>query len=205
MRLSILICTIFERADNFAAKIMKELRRQRRASKHKDVIQLLSLGDDPDFTDSYQMSIGEKRNHLIALAKGQYVCFIDDDDMVAPDYIDQIFEGMRLAPGMDCYNFKVAYSDGRENKNVPVYYSMKYDRDNDVRSMGHVESYERMPNHLMVIKLGIAEQIKFREINKGEDTYWAREVRQLLKSEHCIDKTLYWYNWNVQTTVAQKR
>lgn len=199
MRLSILICTIFERADNFAPRIMKELRRQRQSSKHKDVIELLSLGDD------CQMSIGEKRNRLISMAKGQYVCFVDDDDTLSIDYIKQIFEAMRLVPGMDCYNFKVAYSDGKENKNVPVYYSMKYQQDNDVRSMGHVESYERMPNHLMVIKLGIAIQVKFREINKGEDTYWAREVRQLLKSEHCIDKTLYWYNWNVQTTVAQKR
>lgn len=199
MRLSILICTIFERADTFAPKIMKELRRQRQASKYKDVIQLLSLGDD------CQMTIGEKRNKLLSMAAGQYVCFVDDDDTLALDYIDQIFEGMRLAPNMDVYNFKVAYSDGRENKNVPVYYSIKYDRDNDVRSMGHVESYERVSNHLMVIKNGIASQIKFREISKGEDTYWAREVRQLLKTEYCIDKTLYWYNWNLQTTVAQKR
>ncbi len=199
MRLSILICTVIERCDNFAARLLKGLQAQRKASKHRDVIEIIYLGDDK------QMSVGEKRNKLMTMAKGQYVCFVDDDDTLSMDYIHQIFEGMRVAPGMDVYNFKVAYSDGRENKNTPVYYSIKYPKDNNVVSMGRIECYERLPNHLMVIKNGIASRVKFREISKGEDTFWAREARPMLKTEHCIDKTLYYYNWNLETTIAQKR
>lgn len=194
MRLSILICTVFERSDNFAPILMREIRRQKHASKHKDVIELISLGDD------CEMSIGEKRNKLLALAKGQYVSFIDDDDNPSPDYINEIFEGFRVAPNMDVYNFMVAYSDGREHKNSPVFYSIKYKQDKNNR-----DNFERLPNHLMVIKSSIAKSVIFQEIDKGEDTYWAREIQAKLKTEYCIPKTLYYYNWNLHTTIAQKR
>ncbi len=194
MRLSILICTVFERSDNFAPYIMREIRRQRHASKQKDLIELISLGDD------CTMSIGEKRNRLLAMSKGQYVSFIDDDDKPSPDYIDEIFEGFRVAPNMDVYNFMVAYSDGREHKNTPVFYSIKYKQDKNNR-----DNFERLPNHLMVIKASIAKSVIFQEINKGEDTYWAREIQAKLKTEYCIPKTLYYYNWDLHTTIAQKR
>jgi len=101
---------------------------------------------------------------------------------------------------MDVYNFIVAYSDGREHKNSPVFYSIKYKKDKNSR-----DHFERLPNHLMVIKAGIAKSVIFQEINKGEDTYWAREIQAKLKTEHCIPKTLYYYNWDLHTTIAQKR
>jgi len=194
MRLSILICTVFERCDNFAPVLMREIRRQKHASKHKDLIHLKSSGDD------CEMSIGAKRNELLNEAIGQYVAFVDDDDMVAPDYIDQIFEAFRVAPNRDVYNFMVAYSDGREHKNTPVFYSIKYKQDKNNR-----DNFERLPNHLMVIKSSIAKSVIFQDIDKGEDTYWAREIQAKLKTEYCIPKTLYYYNWNLHTTIAQKR
>ena len=35
------------------------------------------------------MSVGEKRNKLIHMAKGEYFSFIDDDDLVSEEYVDQ--------------------------------------------------------------------------------------------------------------------
>ena len=36
------------------------------------------------------MSVGEKRNKLINMAKGEYFSFIDDDDLVSEEYVDQV-------------------------------------------------------------------------------------------------------------------
>jgi glycosyltransferase involved in cell wall biosynthesis len=39
--------------------------------------------------DKYK-TIGAKRNDLLNASKSDYVCFIDDDDMVSEDYLDEI-------------------------------------------------------------------------------------------------------------------
>jgi len=193
MKLSILICTIIERSDNFASRILKELQSQRHKSKYRDQVEIIYLGDD------CQMSVGEKRNKLISMGKGIYCCFVDDDDTLNQNYIAEIFEGFRIAPDKDCYNFMVSYSNGMDHKNTPVYYSIAYEKDRNTSS-----SFERLPNHLMVIKKSIAERVKFKEIDRGEDTLWAREVQPLLKTEHLIPKVLYYYNWNPSTTATQR-
>ena len=40
--------------------------------------------------DNKEMSVGEKRNKLIHMAKGEYFSFIDDDDLVSEEYVDQV-------------------------------------------------------------------------------------------------------------------
>ena len=39
--------------------------------------------------DDGTRSIGEKRNALVESAGGEYVCFVDDDDMVSSDYVGE--------------------------------------------------------------------------------------------------------------------
>lgn len=41
--------------------------------------------------DSGGMTIGEKRNRLVQAAKGEYLCGIDDDDTVSPNYVASIY------------------------------------------------------------------------------------------------------------------
>jgi hypothetical protein len=50
---------------------------------------------------------------------------------------------------------------------------------------------------LNCIKASIAKQFKFPEINHGEDTQWATQIKEsgLLKKEVYIDKILYHYQY----------
>ena len=49
-------------------------------------------------------TIGEKRNELLERARGEYIAFIDDDDMIGEDYIKCFVEGYEYKP--DCYSLR---------------------------------------------------------------------------------------------------
>ena len=135
--------------------------------------------------------IGTKRNRLLANARGKYVCFVDDDDRVSPDYISTILEGIATDP--DCLSLRgIMTVDG---KNPEVFeHSIKY---SEWKTTNNEVKYERMPNHLNVIRASIAKQIKFPEINYGEDHKWSIALHEsgLLKTEWYTDKVLYFYDY----------
>jgi len=47
-------------------------------------------------SDKGEKSTGEKRNLLYGMAKGKYVCSIDDDDWVPDTYIYEILKAVFL-------------------------------------------------------------------------------------------------------------
>ena len=149
------------------------------------------------YSDNKEESVGGKRNKLVGLAKGEYVSFLDEDDRVSDDYIEQLLEGIKS--GADIITFDVSVSiDGATPK--PCYYSMYFDGDKN-----EPDAYYRLPNHLMCVKREIALQVPFKEINFGEDADYALRLKPLLKSEHSIHKVLYHYDYNSKTTATQRR
>lgn len=137
--------------------------------------------------DEGQMSIGKKRNWLLNKASGEYVCFIDSDDLVSDDYIKLVFEG--ISKGVDCCSLRgMYYEDGKEIK--PFIHSLKYD------AYSEDEKYfYRFPNHLNTLKASIAKNFSFPEKNHGEDTDWATKIHKakVLRSQHMITPVIYHY------------
>lgn len=142
-------------------------------------------------TNDSEHSVGRKRNDLLRQAKGEYVCFIDDDDAISNDYISEMVNG--CLSGKDCVSLRgVITFDGGTPELFE--HSLKYDKwsttNNDIK-------YERYPNHLNAIKASIAKQFAYPQINFGEDHDWSTQVHKsgLIKSEHYIDKVLYYYKY----------
>ena len=79
--LSILIPSLPERI-HLLSSVLSDLHEQ---SKGKPVEVLV-------LTDNRHRTTGQKRNQLIGLAQGRFISFVDDDDSVAADYVDQILE-----------------------------------------------------------------------------------------------------------------
>src|SRR4030095_2341394 len=48
--------------------------------------------------DNKKRTVGEKRDALMRAARGDYISFVDDDDMIALDYVALILQKIRLAP-----------------------------------------------------------------------------------------------------------
>jgi GT2 family glycosyltransferase len=193
MKLSILICSLSKRLIDFAY-LCHKLEYQ---AKGKPV-EILWLGDNRS------MSVGEKRNKLLAMSKGEYVCFVDDDDMVEDDYVDEILKGIEKNPDVVCFNvgFRNAEIGGEEK---PAIFSIqnKFNENFDDKRI-------RMPNHLMAVKREHALKAGFTEKSFGEDTDYGLRLRgnsgreSVLKTEHHCGKVLYHYRFDPRTSATHQ-
>jgi hypothetical protein len=157
-------------------------------------IQIIYLGDN------FTYKVGEKRNILREIAKGKYIAFVDDDDVVSGDYVESLYNAIVSTNGQpDVINFHVTYNPNPKERKL-VKYDAKYKKDQTTST-----HFERLPNHLMCFKRSIAMKAPFEEINRGEDTNWAKQIHRYIDSQAFIEKVLYTYNFSWVTTEAQKR
>lgn len=176
IELSILICSLHSRK-----KLLDKLENilQPQLDKYANEVESVVL------TDNGQMKIGAKRNHLIKVCRGEYVTFVDDDDLVSDNYCEKLLEKIKFSPDVIVFDAE-RWENGRFDRNVK--YGIEYLRDSNTRNC-----YYRIPNHLMCIKKSIAEKYPFKEINFGEDADFAKRILPELKKQERINETLYKY------------
>lgn len=58
---------------------------------------------------------GKARNEGLQTATGEYICFVDSDDCLAPDALQQVVTQFATSPQIDCVLFRLVfwYSDGQ--------------------------------------------------------------------------------------------
>lgn len=144
------------------------------------------------YFNNYERSLGYIRQGLLDEAKGEYICHIDDDDLVPDDYCDTI---LPLLDGVDYIGFQVDFYDGGKKMN-PVYHSLQYSRwyQDD-------KGYYRGITHLNPVRTELARQSSFPvEYTIGEDEAWANGVKA--HTEHVIDRPMYIYRHEGDASVA---
>lgn len=181
MKLSILVPYI-RRHESFFYWLQTEMARQ--MLPYAGEIELLSDNHEYDL-------IGVKRNRLLERAAGEYLCFFDADDKPSLNYIELLMQA--IESGCDCASLKGEYSVDGVFDGI-FEHSLKYDKWETVD--GEVK-YLRYPNHLNMIRSGIAKQFKFTEKNHGEDHDWSKQIHEsgMLKTEHYIPEVIYYYNY----------
>ena len=97
MKLSILILSTAERV-NYLTNLLAILKPQLVENEVELVMQI----------DDGEATIGEKRNEALAKAEGKYICYIDDDDEVAPNYVELILNAIKNDP--DCCSLIGVYT-----------------------------------------------------------------------------------------------
>lgn len=183
MKLSILIPTLPKRKE-FYNRIAGQLLEQ-----FKSFSQLGDYSTEVISNDETDISIGVKRNKLMAQATGEYICFIDDDDRIAYNYIQLVMEGIATNP--DCCSLNgIITTDGKDPKPFKhsIEYAEMYERDG---------MYYRPVNHLNVVRSSIAKQMVFPDWQRSEDSNYCFQLRDsgLLKVEYKIDPVLYYYDY----------
>ncbi len=177
MKLSILIRTIVGREDKFN---MLFHRLQCQSYAENEVEFLIEK-------DNKELSTGLKAQKLLERAKGKYVVFIDDDDMVHIEYIPKILAAIKNKP--DCIGFLV------ECHNLPGRMAAVSNRFEKWESNKYGFDYVRTIHHLCPIKREIALQIGYKDIRCGEDADYSLRLKQsgLLKTEEFINEVMYHY------------
>jgi glycosyltransferase involved in cell wall biosynthesis len=96
IKFSILSLSIPSRIDKFAAQAQKLLGQ---IGDRQDV-EIISL------MDNKSLHIYEKRNHMLDIARGDFVAFLDDDDGIADNYVEVIVDNINRNPVADviCFN-----------------------------------------------------------------------------------------------------
>ena len=138
-------------------------------------------------SDSGEMSIGAKRNKLLDRATRQYVCFVDDDDTVHPQYIAMILEAVEVNKP-DCVGM---CGDIQHNGNT-WQFRHSITVKNWCKDKMH-RIFFRTPNHLNPIKREHALRARFPEISYGEDKVYSERVRPYLTHEVFIEGSIYFY------------
>lgn len=173
--LSILTCTLQQRKKIFE-KLNFKLADQ---IKFRPEVELLANIDNGEKT------IGQKRNELLCAAKGEYVVFVDDDDMVTNDYVAKILTAIQYKTP-DCCGIEGKVLRGKNTQKFV--HSIKYENwftDNNI--------HYRCPNHLNPIKKNLALSVGFRNISSGEDFDFSVRIKPLLKTEVYIKGPIYYY------------
>lgn len=184
MILSLLICTIPKRKDMFD-RLYSELLSQKLASGSE--VEILP--------DPKGGTIGAKRQRLLEKAQGEYVAFIDDDDMVSSDYLSSILFALESKP--DVVGFMGWITTNGRNKT-----NFKISKDCGYKTTAR--GYERFNNHLSPIKREIALQIGYKNISWQEDYDYAVRLTNsgLIKTERFIAKALYYYQYVTQKSYS---
>jgi hypothetical protein len=178
-KLSILIPTVNGR-EEYLKRLLKVLEPQ----KTSEVEILIEK-------DNKKLSIGEKRNILVSKASGDYIAFVDDDDLVSSTYISSILNALKTEP--DCVGMHLLhYHDGvlRGLTYHSLEYTHWFERFEYVIELMH---YYRNPNHLNPIKREIALKCPFPSISMGEDKSYSQQTLQYLKTEVKIVEPIYYY------------
>lgn len=143
-------------------------------------------------------TLGEIRDGLVQHADSEYVSFVDDDDLVAEDYVPAILGALENRP--DHVGFRLEYTTDDGGREI-VDHSLRHGR-------WHRDSAGmlcRDLTHIDPIKRQIALQGSFqvRRPGRAEDRHWVKQVRFWTATEIYIPRVMYHYLWRSDTTAWQ--
>lgn len=186
MILSILIPTVPQRANLFL-ELHAEINKQLEMANAFGIVEIIS-----DDAPKGVKTTGNKRNDLINAAKGEYVWFIDDDDMIMPNAIQNVLTALEQKPDALAIN-GIMTTNGADKKEWYISKDLEYTAD---YSKGY-EVYLRPTNHITPTKKEIAKLIQFENKSNFEDYAYCMELKRLglIKTEIKINEPVYHYRY----------
>ncbi len=188
--LSILIPSIPSRRNKLLA-IREELYKQAFAihSTFPTVGYIEVLSDDSTSFLDGGLSIGKKRELLVRKAQGKYLCFLDDDDTISPDYVKTLLSLCSENNHVVTFRslFKLTDYWGLVNMSLS-------NRFNEQATPERI--IQRPPWHICPVWSEFARIYPFSDINNAEDFAWMEKVLSHCQTESHTDKIIFQYNHN---------
>ena len=195
MILSILIPTVPNREARFN-RLWAELRDQkhRLETVHPTLPKVEILHDNsPRYVDG-GLTVGKKREALVQRAEGKYVCFVDDDDWVSPNYLETLVRA--CMEGRHVVTFNALFKcDG--------YWALV---DMDLNHENEQATPERIVKrgvwHICPILTEIAQAVGFPDINNAEDSAWLSKLN--ITNQYKVNHILYQYNHSASVSEVDR-
>jgi glycosyltransferase involved in cell wall biosynthesis len=192
MMLSILIPSLHARAEKLSS-LLGTLRMQIENNFAEEKVEIIID------VDRGERNVGAKRNSLLASANGDYLCFVDDDDRVSPQYISLLLNAIQSEP--DCCSLNGLLTTNGKDEQLfrhSIHYNGWYTRGGILY---------RYTNHLNCVRSEIAKKMTFPQTNFGEDKHYSNQLMRsrLLKRERKIEPILYYYDYVKEILPNAKR
>lgn len=142
-------------------------------------------------SDNGELTLGQKRNVLMDRCSGKYHCFIDDDDVLARDYLKTFVPMITSGIDYDCASFVGAhYHMGTFNK--LFHHSLKYPEWAET-----ADRYIRTISPMNLIKTDIVRQVRYKDIRNTEDHEFSKRLMAsgLLHTEYEINPNYPIYHY----------
>lgn len=157
------------------------------------------VGEDPRFRflqTPCNAGPGVARNVGIEAAQGEYVAFIDGDDVVAPVFLERLY--MQTQPdgkkGLDLVYCQLEYRGGKRDGEVhrnPVVCTQRFEGKVKRQFLRHFVTFSVCFLFRRVFLL--ANGLRFPSKRNSEDTNFLTRCLLLAQSIACIDTPLYYY------------
>jgi hypothetical protein len=188
IKLSILVCSVEndERQESLN-KLIHELNNQICSNYAENIVEILVEKDNGT------MSVGKKRNILIDRANGEYICFIDDDDFIAENYLNLILQNLTQDILIIRIDHRINGFQGKEIQ--PSLYIDNLETNNLIFRANHL--------HLCPHLKSKASWVKFQEISFAEDLDYSQRLIPLIDNYNNISEAIYIYNDNLEKSLTR--
>lgn len=124
--------------------------------------------------------VSNARNIGLDMAKGEYICFIDDDDYVSPTYLTELYESSLDGSTPICYTLGLNDSTGEIS---PYYVTRVYDNNygKGLRKITSVRSYFSSSCFKLIRRDIIGNRRFDTNLANGEDSLFMFEVSDKIR------------------------
>lgn len=164
------------------------------------------IGDQPVehlvLLDNKKRTVGEKRDALLRMARGQYVAFVDDDDDISREYVARILSAAESRPDVITFDQWASVN----NESAIINFALGNPNESFHGSASALDDppiIKRNAWHICAWSRRLAIMSHFPASNYGEDWSFAAPICALpnLREVH-IPEVLHFYNHSTATTEA---
>lgn len=195
--LSILTATIGSRYSEWTKlnyEIVTQVGDLNRVHPTLGTVQVLTYNSEPFLSGG--LSIGKKRESLVDKATGKYLCFLDDDEDIAPNYVETLVRLCQLDRDV------VTFRSFIKNDFYWSVVDMRLGNSNEEATPDRI--VKRNAWHVCPVRSKYAKMYKFEDSNYSEDWTWMEQVLKHCETEAHTDQILHSYQHSAKTSEADK-
>lgn len=158
------------------------------------------------FLHILQGGVSNARNMALDVVCGEYVAFIDDDDLISPTYLERLYDIIDTNTVALCYPY--AFDDGHLNKQLSyhitdVYETCSTKKHNKISSK--VRKYFSGPC-MKLIPMGIIQERRFDvRFKNGEDTLFMFLISDRIKNIQFTSRDAVYYRRNRNNSAVNRK